>query len=268
MPAYAREVKRNQVVAVIALVVISSLCAAEASASTHRSAKKAASTQPHVSAPTVSVLPVISCPTTYGAGSGSGPFVPHQLPTTSSVKGLSFYSNGMITVLGPAGWACSALVAADGGQKLDVYPPGKPDYSVEIAPKGAAVIEVDVDYTGHLPGAEEVCVLFPHSAAASEVQQDDMSCSAPSGEKTSSLTDDVVRFTDQAGISGTGAASGGSLMSTGAAVYPQLPFASAARVDISLLSCTLPSKMAPLCSAVLGDFLVRNPPSYAGQTSG
>jgi hypothetical protein len=260
--------KRNRVVAIIAMVVASSLWAAGASASTHRSAKKPTSTRPHVSAPAVSVLPVISCPTTYGAGSGSGPFVPHQLPTTASVHNLAFYSNGLITVLGPAGWACSALVAADGGQKLDVYPPGKPDYSVQIVPQGAAVVEVDADYTGHLPGAEDVCALFLHSAAASEVEQDGMACPSSPGEQTSALTDDVVKFTDQAGVKGTGAGSGGSLTSVGAAVYPQLAFASDASVDISFLSCTLPSKMASLCSAILGDFLVRNPPSYAGQTSG
>jgi hypothetical protein len=259
---------RNRVVVVIALVIGLSLSAASASASTYRNAKKPVSAQSDPPAPTVSVLPVISCPTTYGAGNGSGPFVPHQLPTTAPVHDLSFYSNGMITVLGPAGWACSALVAADGGQKLDVYPPGKPDYSVNIVPKGAAVVEVDTDYTGHLPGAEEVCALFPHSAAATEVAQDDMACPAPTGEKTSALTDDVVKFTDQPGITGTGAGSGGSLKSAGAAVYPQIPFASDASVDISFLSCTLPSKMASLCSAILGDFLVRNPPSYTGQTSG
>jgi len=266
--AYARPMRRNRVVAVVALMIASGLWAAGASASTPRSAKKPASTHPRTSAPAVSVLPVISCPTTYGAGSGSGPFVPHQLPTTASVHDLSFYSNGMITVLGPAGWACGALVAADGGQKLDVYRPGKPDYSLNIVPRGTAVIEVDADYTGHLPGAEQVCALFPHSAAASEVEQDGMSCPAAPGEKRSALTDDVVKFTDQPGISGTGAGSGGSLTSVGVAVYPQIPLASDASVDISLLSCTLPPKMAALCSAILGDFLVRNPPFYAGQTSG
>lgn len=246
--------------AVLALMVGFSLWAAGASASTHRTAKKTATTRSKVSAPAVSVLPVISCPTSYGAGSGSSPFVPHQLPTTSGVRGLSFYSNGLITVLGPAGWACGALVAADGGQRLDVYPPGKPDYSVTIAPKGAALIDVDADYTGHLPGAGEVSALFPHSAAAAAVRQGGLQCPISAGERTSAWTDDIVKFTDPSGVVGTGAGSGGSLASTGVAVYPQLPFASNASVNISLLSCTLPSKMASLCSAILGDFLVRNPP--------
>ena len=254
--------------AVLALMVASSLWAGVASASAYRTAKKPPTIRSQISAPAITVLPVISCTTSYGAGGGSGPFVPHQLPTTSGVHGLSFYSNGLITVIGPAGWACGALVAADGGQRLDVYPPGKPDYSVTIAPKGAALIEVDADYTGHLPGAGEVCALFPHSAAAAAVRQGDLPCPTSAGETTSSLTDDVVKFTDRPGVVGTGAASGGSLASTGAAVYPQLPFDSNASVDISLLSCTLPSKMASLCSAIQGDFLVRNPPTYAGEQSG
>ena len=86
--------------------------------------------------PVITVLPVISCPTSYGVQPPPSPFVPHELPTTSVVRGLSYYSNGRITVLGPAGWACGALVAADGGQKLDVYPPGKPDYRDEAGTQG------------------------------------------------------------------------------------------------------------------------------------
>jgi hypothetical protein len=193
------------------------------------------------------------------------PFVARQLPVATSVRGLRFYSNGMITVLGPAGWACGGLVAADGGQKLDVFPPGTPDYSTELAPKGAALVEVDADYTGHLPGADEICALFPHSAAASEVQSGGMSCPAPTGEKTSQVTSDIVSFTDPPAVAGTGSGSGGSLASVGAGVYPQLPFGGTASVDISLLSCTLPKKTASLCPAILNDFLARNPPAYRGQ---
>jgi hypothetical protein len=221
-----------------------------------------------VAAPAVTVLPVISCPTTYGAGNGSGPFVAHQLPSTASVRGLSFYSNGLITVLGPAGWACSALVAADGGQKLDVYPPGSPDYSVVLPPKGASLVQVETDYTGHLPGAELVCALFPHSVAATAVTQSQLSCPVPAGEVTAPVTSDVVKFTDPPDITGSGAASGGARPSTGAAVYPQLSLAPGASVNVSVLSCTMPKKTASLCPAILGDFLVRNPATFTGAGSG
>ncbi len=130
---------------VLVAVVLTS--AAGASAATRSSSKSSSSVTP-----TVTALPVISCPTAVGAGTSPHPFVATQLPTTSPGRRLTFYSNGLITVLGPAGWACGALVAADGGQKLDVYPKGSPDYSTSVVPKGAALIEVTGEYTGHLPG--------------------------------------------------------------------------------------------------------------------
>jgi hypothetical protein len=209
---------------------------------------------------------VISCATTFGAGTPSGTFVARLLPATTSVRGLSFYSNGYMTVLGPAGWACSALVATDGGEVLDVYPPGKPDYTSTFGPKGAAVIQIVHEYTGHGPGAQTVCALFPNSAAASEVKP--LPCAASAGEQTSNVTADIVKFTDPPGVGVSGAGSGGALTSAGAAVYPQLSFGGVASVDVSLLSCTLPKKSASLCPAILGDFLVRNQPSYTGTTSG
>ncbi len=214
------------------------------------------------SPPAIGVLPVITCTTSYGAGSPPRPFVPHELPTTSSIHGLSFYSNGRITVMGPTGWACSALVAADGGQKLDVYPPGKPDYSTQPAPKGAELVEVEVDYTGHVPGVALVCGLFPNSAGASVAKESSYRCQKPASEKSTQLTPDVVAFTDAPGVKGSGTGSGGSLSSLGAAVYPQLSFGSTDSVNVSLLSCTLPTKDASLCRAIEGDYLVRNPPTY------
>jgi hypothetical protein len=250
------------VVAVTVLVM-----ATGASASTHQRAKKNTSTIPPAAAPALTVQPVISCPTAYANGGNPEPFVAHQLPTLAAARGLSFYSNGVITVLGPAGWTCGALVAGDGGQLLDVYPPGKPDYSQTLPPKGAAVVQVDIDYTGHIPGAQEVCALFPHSAAATAVTSDGESCPSVTGQVTSSLTSDIVKFTDPAGVTGTGTGSGGSLASNGAVVYPQLSFASDDSVNVALLSCTLPKKSANLCSAILGDFVVRNAPAYAGTSS-
>jgi hypothetical protein len=172
-------------------------------------------------------------------------------------------------VLGPAGWACSALVAGDGGQSLAVYPPGKSDYTSAPVPKGAQLIEVVGDYTGHIPGADLVCGLFPHSAAASYASSGGETCPPkPGGEKDSTLTPDVVTFTDPPGVSGSGSGSGGSLTSVGAVVYPQLAYAADDSVNVSVLSCTLPAKNSALCRAIQGDFLVRNPPTYVPQASG
>jgi hypothetical protein len=247
----------------LALLAIAA-CSSAASASSRRTKQPVQSSTPGIGA-----LPVISCTTTYGAPSSGSPFVAHQLATTTAVHGLSYYSNGQITVLGPAGWACSALVAGDGGQALAVYPPGKSDYTAVPIPKGTQIVEVFADYTGHIPGADLVCGFFPDSAAASFVASGGMPCPVPpAGQKTATLTPDVVTFSDAAGVSGAGSGSGGVLASVGALVYPQLPYGATDSVDVSVLSCTLPAKEASLCRAIEGDFLVRNPPAYFPQNSG
>ncbi len=217
--------------------------------------------------PSISVLPVVSCTTSYGAGSPPSPFVARRLPATTSIQDLSFYSNGRITVLGPAGWTCGALVAADGGQRLDVYPPGKPDYSTMLAPKGAELVEVQVDYTGHVPGAALVCPLFPDSTAAPLVKESGLRCQKAAGEKIARLTPDVVAFTDPPRVTGSGTGSGGSLTSVGAAVYPQLSLGAGDSVNVSLLSCTLPRSDLSMCKAIEGDYLVRDAPVYVPQDS-
>ena len=209
----------------------------------------------------VAVLPVVPCPTTYGVQPNATPFVAHQLPAATAASGLSFYSNGRLTVLGPAGWACSALVAADGGQRLDVYQPGQPDLSTHQAPPGTAVIQVDADYTGHGPGAQLICPLFPNSPAATFLSPS-LPCPAhASREHLTRLSDDVVSFEDPAGVIGAGAGSGGSLNSVGAAVYPQMNPEPEGGVTVDVLSCTLPSRNSDDCDAIEADFLVRNPPT-------
>jgi len=249
----------------MAVVLMSvGVLAGPAGSSTHRTAKK--STTATTSSTSISELPVISCATTYGGPTpASPPFVASQLPTTTTTKGLSYYSNGLITVMGPAGWACSALVAGDGGQNLSVYPPGSPGVgnAATTTPKGSQNVSFTLEYTGHIPGADVVCSFFPKSAAAAFVQSAQQSCvGLPAGEKTSQLTPDVVTFVDPPHVAGAGEGSGGSLTSIGAAVYPQLPFGGDDSVNVEVLGCTLGGKLAQLCRPVEGDFLVRNPPAY------
>lgn len=210
-------------------------------------------------------LPVVACPTTYGVSTGAHPFVARQLPADRDPEGMNFYSNGLLTVLGPSGWTCSALVATDGGQVLDVYPRGLPDLSTHQIAPGTPVVQVVGEYTGHGPGALLICPLFPHSPAATVMGGNPPCSSVPSGESVSALTNDVVLFRDPPGVRGTGAGSGGAMASTGAAVYPQV--GSPDSVDVRLLSCTLPVAQDEICAAIQGDFLVRNPPYYNGSQS-
>jgi len=204
-----------------------------------------ASTTREPSAP--AVLPVVPCSTSYGVEPSGQPFVPHQLPAATAPEGVSFYSNGRLTVLAPAGWACSALVAADGGQRLDVYEPGQADLSTQEVPAGTPVVQLDGEWTGHGPGAQLICPLFPKSPAATFLG-DSLPCpAAPAAEQVTQLTDDVVAFRDTAGVRGTGAGSGGRLASTGDAVYPQMSPSPQGGVTVDLLSCTLPPALADLC---------------------
>ena len=222
--------------------------------------------QPIASTSSFTVLPVVPCPTSYGAGSGSNPYIPRHLPAAGTVTGLSFYSNGLLTVLAPSGWACGALVAADGGQLLDAFPPGSPDYSTHEPPPGGELVQLAVDYTGHGPGALLVCPLFPGSPAVTFDQGVPPCPTLPPAETTSRVTDDIVAFADPPGVKGTGAGSGGSLASTGDAVYPRVgPSDPPGGVTVSVLSCTLPSASAHACQAVEADYLIRQAPSYTGK---
>ncbi len=128
-------------------------------------------------------------------------------------------------------------------------------------------MEVQADYTGHVPGVALVCDLFPNSAGVSVAKESSYPCQKPASEKSTQLTPDVVAFTDAPGVKGSGTASGGSLTSMGAAVYPQLSSGSTGSVNVSLLSCTLPNMDASLCRAIEGDYLVRNPPTYIPQST-
>jgi hypothetical protein len=257
--------------ALVALAALVSCTANKTAQSSTSTTPTFASTSSSTVAPTgaSTVLPVVPCPTTFGA-QPSYPFVPRQLPTAGLSRGLSFYSNGMLTILAPAGWACAALVAADGGRRLGAYPPGQRDASLTPAQPGTRVVQLDADYTGHGPGAQLVCPLFPQSPAATFLQGVSPPCPAtPSGETRAHLTDDVVTFDDPSGVHGTGAGSGGSLVSIGAVVYPQVKSPEPqGGVNVAVLSCTLPNDLASLCQAIQTDFLVRYSPAFAGSPSG
>src|SRR6202035_4264766 len=75
--------------------------------------------------------------------------------------------DGFVTLLGPRGWSCHGVEAADGGRSLSVFPPGQSDPLLgDHLGAGTSGVTAILDYTGHGPGAQLVCSLFPHSAAA------------------------------------------------------------------------------------------------------
>ena len=126
-------------------------------------------------------------------------------------------------------------------------------------------MQLDTDWTGHGPGAQLICPLFPSSAAATFLGGASLPCpAAQAGEQVAHLTDDVVTFQDPVGVRGSAAGSGGPMASLGAAVYPQMRPEPQGGVTVAMLSCTLQPAQAALCQTIEADFLTRNPPVFTG----
>ncbi len=206
------------------------------------SASPAAATSDPTASSLVAV-PVVSCQVQYGAQTPAPAWMPSSLPVALPARTatrLTFYSDGYITGLAPKGWACSGTEAADGGQSLSVYPAGQRDPLTAQPSANAAAVTVILDYTGHGPGAELVCALFPGTRAASLAQSTGACTSLPHAERVQHPTADVATFVTPPGVKGSGFPSGGHNTSSGVVIFPQL-HPEPGSVNVAQLTCTLPS---------------------------
>jgi hypothetical protein len=84
---------------------------------------------------------------------------------SSLIGKVEFYSAGSQTLMGPKGWTCSELQAADGGIGMSVYPPGQANPTIDDhpTPPGGQGVFATFEYTGHTPGLDVVCPIsrFP-----------------------------------------------------------------------------------------------------------
>jgi hypothetical protein len=216
-------------------------------------------------------VPVTSCRTVFGAETPSAPWIAAQLPVVASAATaarLAFYSNGFVTLLGPRGWSCRGVEAADGGRSLSVFPPGQTDplLAEHLRPDAVGVTAL-FDYTGHGPGALLVCSLFPRSGAASLARGVAACPAPPRREQLERPTPDVVLFHDPPGVMGTGSPSGTRNAASGLVSFPQVrPEPSS--VPVAKVTCSLPSRLSGLCSAIAGDFLTRSLPAATPTAGG
>jgi hypothetical protein len=212
-------------------------------------------------------VPVASCKTGFGAQEPSPPPIPATLPVALSKRTaarLSFYSNGFVTVLAPRGWACAGVEAADGSRSLSVFTRGRADpLATEHPASDTAGVTALIDYTGHGPGAQLVCSLFPHTRAASLVRDIGGCPPPPRREQLERPTPDVVIFRDPPGLKGTGLPSGTRNAASGVVIFPQLN-PEPASVPVAKETCSLPSATSSLCSAIVADFLTRARPGTTG----
>jgi hypothetical protein len=245
-------------------------------------------------------FPVIACTDpTYGrpaikAASGWNPTIILAPVPTSLVGKVTFYSDGVHTLLAPSGWTCAlvqrdasgqgtsttastsatgantttttqlgiptsgqgAAINAQGSTTLAVYPSNAPNPPTTGPTEGVFATWAT---TGSNAGVDLVCPLF----AIPSWQSQSAGCSTtkPSGELTNVLTPDVTAVADPPGVVGSLAASGGQTVASGVVLFPQIPSAISygSPVAVAGESCVLSNPS--LCPTVLSDFEVREFPT-------
>jgi hypothetical protein len=258
---YAEMTTFRRISTLVGLLVVTSVAFGawtQAGAAPARTVKKSSTTTIPESTVTPTVLPVGSCTNTSGVASTGPLWVPTKLIAVLSpanAASLEFYSVGTETLLGPRGWSCAQLAAADGSSEMAVYPPGVAN-PTEGAPSSVPSqgIYASFDYTGHVPGLDLVCAYFPSLASSSG---ESCPSTVPATEQTNQLTPDVVAITDPAGVRGSLRGSGGSWPVTGFAVAPQAADLAGGE-DVAMISCSM--RTSSLCQSILGDFIIRDFP--------
>jgi hypothetical protein len=212
--------------------------------------------------PSPRAVPVIGCRARLGAEGLTPPPIPTRVQGAVSARAASqlrFFSDGFVTVLGPRSWTCSGLAAADGGLSLSVFPAHQPDpLRANRLPSNTVGVTVFVDYTGHGPGAQLVCTLFPGTRAAALAAQTG-GCAAPApGEIVRKTNTGLAQFEDPPGVKGVGVPSGGANRAVGAVLYPQGP-SEPDSVTVTKLTCTAPPSTIGQCRSIVDDYLIRAP---------
>jgi hypothetical protein len=207
-------------------------------------------------ADTATSLPVVSCPTTFAittppptvplAGSATVE-VPDTLASTLSVYSDS---SGLMRLLAPSGWSCSASYGADGSGLITVTPngetlpadglePGSPDRAITASETGGSPVQA----------AAEACSFFPAAATANMTYLGKACTPRPSSEIVDPISTSVVDFEDPTGIEGSGDPSGGQDPANGVVTYSPTK-----GPGFYMGTCTLPHKEHATCTAVLNYF--------------
>ena len=212
----------------------------------------------------VASLPVVACPTSYGVQpapaaksvpSTLGATVPQDLESQ-----LSVYADeaGIMDVLAPTGWDCTASVGADGSSLVSVTPNGEvlPDNSTSL-PAGSTDEAIVGTQNGGCQGCanSQAC---PYFTAAAQALGSPCTSTQPSDESIVPISSTVVSFSDPPNTAGGGDPSGGEYPANAVMTYVIGPPGSNANYVTSWLeTCTLPYSQQALCTAVLNDFVSR-----------
>ncbi|HEY5262723.1 MAG TPA: zinc ribbon domain-containing protein [Acidimicrobiales bacterium] len=203
-------------------------------------------------------LPLKVCATSVGDASE----VPVGLPSTIHVKmpkddsgTLAFYSDneGIIGVLAPIGWNCTAAIGADGSSSLHVSPAGQATLASGALSAGSTAETISAQQTSACVGCRVslACPLFTISSndSSSELNQP-CSLTRPTSETTTSINEHVVEFTDPPGIHGDADPSGGAYPAMGVMTY----YGDRASQGSWTETCLLPPTDRPTCKVIIGNF--------------
>ena len=209
-------------------------------------------------------LPVVACPTSYAVEPApAAKALPSALSASvpkDLASQLTVYADeaGVMDVLAPTGWNCTASLGADGSGGVSVAPSGEvlPDASNHL-PVGSTDEAIVATQNGGCQGCadDQACPFFAVAAQASLSQ---CSSTPPEGESVAPLSSTVVSFSDPPGTAGDADPSGGEYPANAVVTYVMGPPGSEGNsVSSWLETCTLPYSEQALCTAVLNDFVAR-----------
>ena len=203
-------------------------------------------------------LPLNVCATSVGVSSDT----PANLPATVQVdiaKGLAtqlaFYSDneGVIEVLAPSGWSCTALIGADGSSSVTVSPAGQSDVSGGALTPGSTAEEINASQTSACVGCREslACPLFVN-AANDYLQAFQKPCPShrPTSELITKMNGHIVKIDDPPGVKGDADPSGGAYRAWGVMTY----FDDLNSDGSWSETCVLAPTDTSMCKAIIGNF--------------
>ena len=165
---------------------------------------------------------------------------------------LADYTDGLhyMSVVGPRGWHCDAIDAADGNADLFIAPPG-----ASSAPSGNSYAKDTREGIGATHG---VSAQLPYSFTCASMPDlgvtGNFPCpKVPAGEQFTRINHTTADFIDPPGVAGMGTPSGGRYTARGQIRYslPPIPTMGDGAAEVT---CTLPAADASLCQTILDGF--------------
>jgi hypothetical protein len=194
-------------------------------------------------------IPVVRCATVFGAG---GP--PRKVAATVAVSaagpthGLAAYTNTQIFLIGPRGFRCSGIVAADGGSEVVAWAPGRVKPALHSHGVG---LTLNIDPACAGCRADDACPFFTAFARALGFP-----CAAgvPAGETMARRGASLALFEDPPGVAGSGWPSGGPYPANGVVGLRGSPPGDAL---VYRSTCTLADADHAICTESLNDVVAR-----------